>query len=546
MRRIKDHGEAHTIENVREAWYNYSEGKGKRFDIQKFNENLEANLNLILKELISGNWYPAPYTAKVIMEKKLRTLAKASVHDHVHEAAAILPFEKAMYDYITWQSPAVRPNLGTHAFFRFLRNDLYRSTQEECYYYLPMDAHHYFPRLDHFIEKELLSRKIKKGPLRTELFKVIDSYPAGSPLGIKISQITGQIYLASFDRLALRCFDIIQNKEKLFYWTSRYITDKIATAKSAEDFFILSQGPSFMARRFRLFLAEGLLHYYRFVDNIIILHQDKTFLHIIGEIAIMILARDYHIIINKDWNVRPTWMGIRVCGYTFYNDHVMSAKNNKQNTARQIHKCFKKGMTVEETRIKCASRLGYIKHANCINLLVKLGMERSLGKIIKRHRIKSPFEGLVAEDKKKFLSVCKMLTDDSNGWDKKILLLDYVIEDSKIEKTTVSVSIPDADGKQQTVTKTVPNKVLSIRFKKILKTEIEITKTGEEIEHYVFEKKKDNQGNDTIFDAEYYTFTGSKVLIDQAQNDFSRNDLPAPTIITQFRGKNGQTFFKFT
>lgn len=49
-----------------------------------------------------------------------------------------------------------------------------------------------------------------------------------------------------------------------------------------------------------------------------------------------------------------------------------------------------------------------------------------------------------------------------------------------------------------------------------------------------------------MFDAEFYTFTGSKVLIDQAMNDFSREDLPAPTVITQFKGKNGQTFFKFT
>ena len=260
----------------------------------------------------------------------------------------------------------------------------------------------------------------------------------------------------------------------------------------------------------------------------------------------MILAREYHIIINKDWNVRPTWMGIRLCGYVFYNDHVLPSKYNKQATARQIHKCFKKGMTEEQTRIKCASRLGYLSHADCINLLRKLGMENSLGKIIKRHRIKSPFEGLVAEDKLKFLSVCKTLTDDGYGWDKKIYLLDYVIEDSKIEKTTVTVSVPDSNGTNQTVTKTVPNKVLSIRFKKIIKTHIEIDEEGNEIETYEFEKKKDKNGNDTIFDWEHYTFTGSKVLIDQAQNDFSKNDLPAPTVITQFRGKNGQTFFKFT
>jgi hypothetical protein len=550
MRRIKDHGEAHCAKNVRLAWENYSDGKGKRQTIQDFEKSLDSNLQLILDELINGEWSPSPYKDKVIFERKKRVLAKAPVHDHVLETAAILPFERSMYDYICWQSPAVRPNLGTHALFRFLRNDLYRSSQKECYYNITMDAHHYFPRMDHHIEKTMIARKIKPGPLRDILYKVIESYPWGSPLGIKISQITGQIYLSSFDRLAIRCFDILSDTEKLSYWTQRYITNKIASA-SKEDYLVLCRGPSFMASRFRNFLSEGLRHYYRFVDNIIILHEDKTFLHIITEIAIMILAHDFHIVINKDWNIRPTWMGIRLCGYQFYHEHTLPSKDNKQKTARNIHKLVKKGFTEEQIRIKCSSQLGYIKHADCRHLLKILGMENSIGKIIKRHRVKSPFNGLNGEDKVKFLSICKMLNENNegtdNGWNKEIMLIDYVIEDSKIEKTTMTVSVPDSEGHNQTVTKTVPNKVLSIRFKKIIKIRKTKDANGKETEHYEYEKRKDKDGNDTLLDWEHYTFTGSKVLIDQAMNDFSREDLPAPTIITQFKGKNGNnSFFKFT
>lgn len=131
-------------------------------------------------------------------------------------------------------------------------------------------------------------------------------------------------------------------------------------------------------------------------------------------------------------------------------------------------------------------------------------------------------------------------------WDYKIYLMDFKVDDSKIEKTTVTVSVPDSEGHNQEITKIVPNKVLSLKFKKIIKTSIETNEKGEEIEHFEFEKKKDSNGNPTMFDAIFYTFTGSKVLIDQALNDFSRDDLPAPTVITQFKGKTGQTFFKFT
>lgn len=104
----------------------------------------------------------------------------------------------------------------------------------------------------------------------------------------------------------------------------------------------------------------------------------------------------------------------------------------------------------------------------------------------------------------------------------------------------------DSNGRLQDVLQSKPSKVLAIRFKKILKTEERTDESGEVYEHYEFEKVRDAQGNPTLIDAEYYSFTGSKILMDQATNDFSKEDLPCPTVIQQFQGKNGQNFFKFT
>lgn len=87
-------------------------------------------------------------------EKKKRILAKAPIEDHVAEAIAIRPYEKELYDYSTYRAPAVKPGLGTHAFVRILRNELFKEEQEENMYYVPLDAHHYFPRMDHGILKK--------------------------------------------------------------------------------------------------------------------------------------------------------------------------------------------------------------------------------------------------------------------------------------------------------------------------------------------------------------------------------------------------------
>lgn len=135
----------------------------------------------------------------------------------------------------------------------------------------------------------------------------------------------------------------------------------------------------------------------------------------------------------------------------------------------------------------------------------------------------------------------RIVNGGGNPQSKKILLEDFTVQDSKIEKQTVTVDIPDSDGNSQKVTKTVNGKVLAFRFKRIVKTFV----MGDE-ERYVYEKTKDCDGNITDTDAEYYTFTGSKIMIDQALNDIQPEDLPCPTVIQQFMGKDGKTYTKFT
>ena len=138
-------------------------------------------------------------------------------------------------------------------------------------------------------------------------------------------------------------------------------------------------------------------------------------LGIVKVLAIMILARDYHVIVNRDYNVRPTWTGIRIVGYVFYHDRVMLGKRNKQDLCRHVARLFKQGKSEEEVRVAQASRFGYAKHADCIHLFKSIGMENSLGKIIKRRRIKAPFQGMVSTQKVKFSSICKMLLNVNGG-----------------------------------------------------------------------------------------------------------------------------------
>ena len=414
MRRIKQNGENESIENAVEAFERFAKEKHKRWNVMRYEQDIDLHVHEVVCDIINDTFSPSGYSEKWIFDKKPRKLAKAPVYDHHTEAAAMLPYERAIYDHISWRSPAVRPGLGTHALLRFIRNDLFRNDQLEVGYYFVLDIHHYFPLMDHFFLKRKIDNKFKQGKFRNLIHRVIDSYPHGSPLGIKMAQLFGMLYLADFDRLMERCFDILEDPEKLAYWTSHYISEWCVSARSPDEMALLSKGSQFLARRFRMFVCDGINHYFRFVDNILVIHEDKVFLRCIRDLSIMVLTRDFHAVINRDYQVRPVWMGIRLCGYSFFHERIGVSKRNKQEAARRAHKLQKLGFSEEQIRVELASNLGYIKHANSINLIKSLGMENSLGKIIKHRRIKPPFEGMSPDQKVPFSSLV-VKNDDKDG-----------------------------------------------------------------------------------------------------------------------------------
>ena len=44
----------------------------------------------------------------------------------------------------------------------------------------------------------------------------------------------------------------------------------------------------------------------------------------------------------------------------------------------------------------------------------------------------------------------------------------------------------------------------------------------------------------------HYSFTGSQILIGQAEEEFNNDDLPADTVIMELVNKQGKKFYKFT
>ena len=498
-------------ENFKKAFRGYSRGKHHRDAVKHFEEHLDDNLSLLLQSYANSSHHTSPYIKKEVYEPKRRVIHKSPVKDHVIQWAALLPVESWLMDTYYYRSPACVPGKGTHFFIRKEMKELCSCSQEEVYYHVQLDIHHYFPNINHDIMKRRYRDKIKDPKLLHFLDEFVDSSPQGLVLGVKLSQLLSGLYLAPFDRLALRCFDIGADSDKFHYWQNRYVTDCFLTCRSPQQAAELAKGIAYLNAKFDRFVRQGLIHYSRFADNIVIKHADKTFLHIITELAVLTLARDFLLQVNRSYNIRPTWMGNDLCGYVMFHDHILLRKRNKQSLCRQIAKLRKKGLTDEEIRLKCASRWGFAIHADTKHLLKKLNMEKRLGAVIKNRKKKAPFDGMTVDQK---LSIEEIICVGDDESDKLIQLIDYKIEDSVIEKTE--------DGK--------PKQRIAIRYRMI----DHIENSEQEEPTYLWQDK------------EFYSFSGSKVMIDQAEQDFSREDLPIATVIKEFTNKFKKKFYKFT
>ena len=535
-----------TRDNFELAFYGFSEQKHSRDSVRKFEEELDPNLEQLLNAYISESWQTSSYTDKKIFETKPRIVSKLPIQDHVMQWAACLQIEPLLCNTFIRKSCSCVKGRGTHDFINLLRKDLY-SDYKATYYFVQLDVHHFFMQIMHDLMKSHLRTKIKDAKLLRFLDEFIESYYQGMPLGVKISQILANFFLAPFDRLAIAIFKISKDPDKLAYWRNRYVTDCFMTCRTKSQADELSKGVAYLNSKFDRYITEGLKYYLRFADNIVILHEDKVFLHIVTELAIMVLAKDYYLEVNKNWNVRPVYAdGIDVCGYVAFHDHRKLRKRNKRELCRQVASLKKKGLSPEEVRLTCASRIGFASHADSRNLLRKLdiNMEKRLGTVIKNRRVKLPFEGMKFDQKRPFSEIVCKEGEEENDY--KILLIDFTFEDSKIETEDVIIEVSDGNGGMKQEKKTQPKKCLVIRYKVIKETITEIDIDGEDKETYNFEMVKDKNGNTTAKEAEYYSYTGSTVMIEQASTAFLKEDLPCPTVVREFTNKLKKKFYKFT
>lgn len=288
-------------------------GKLKQPGIIEHDKNRMANLEALSLILKNKTYKTSNYTTFTIYEPKERVIYRLPYYpDRITHHAIMNILEPIFVSTITKDTYSCIKKRGIHAAANAVKAAL--RDEHNTTYCLKLDIKKFYPNVDHNILKQLIRKKIKDYDLLWLLDGIIDS-AEGLPIGNYLSQYLANFYLTYFD-----------------HWLK-------------EDMKVQ--------------------YYFRYADDIVILSNNKPYLHCLLSDIRHYLDEKLHLQVKDNYQVFPVdARGIDFVGYVFRHSHTRLRKSIKQNFARML--------ASNRNKLSIASYSGWVKHCNGKNLLKSL------------------------------------------------------------------------------------------------------------------------------------------------------------------------------
>lgn len=302
-----------SIENLNLADAIARKGKKKQDGIQIHDRNREANIKALHYLLLNKSYRTSQYTTFKVYEPKERDVFRLPYYpDRIAHHAVMNVLEPIFCSAFTADTYSCIKGKGIHAALRGVKKAL---LDGPCTAFcLKLDIKKFYPSIDHSILKALLRKKFKDQDLLWLLDEIIDS-AAGLPIGNYLSQYFANFYLTYFD-----------------HWLKE---------------------------------VKAVRYYFRYADDLVILHHNKKYLHtLLSEITGYLKDR-LNLTVKENYQVFPvSARGIDFVGYRIYHTHTLLRKPIKQNFARMLAR--------RPNCLSIASYYGWCCHANCGHLIKTL------------------------------------------------------------------------------------------------------------------------------------------------------------------------------
>lgn len=299
-------------------------GKLRTIGVMVHDRRREANLQQLHTRLKEKTFKTSKYHIfKMITDnnKEREIFRLPYFPDRILHHAIMNVMEPIWVSTFTNDTYACIKSRGIHLAMKRLKLVL-KQDPEHTVYCLKLDIRKFYPSVDHEVLKQILRRKIKDNDLLQLLDGIVDSAP-GLPIGNYLSQYMANLYLTPFD-----------------HWMKE---------------------------------TRKVKYYFRYADDMVILHQDKQYLHDLCKDIDAYLRDQLKLQLKGNYQVFPVESrGIDYLGYVFYHSHTLLRKSIKQRMARRISKLRKHAPTPEEISAQLMGWHGWYMHCNARNLVKKL------------------------------------------------------------------------------------------------------------------------------------------------------------------------------
>ena len=313
-----------SLENLRLADEKARRGKLRTYGVVRHDKNREQHLLELREQLLSGAFRTSEYDVFTIYEPKEREIYRLPYFpDRVVHHAIMNVLEPVWVSVFTADTYSCIKGRGIHAAAKHVQKAL-RDNPEATKYCLKIDVRKFYPSIDHATLKQIIRRRIKDRRLLALLDEIVDS-ASGVPIGNYLSQYFANLYLAYFD-----------------HWLKE---------------------------------EKKVKFYFRYADDMVVLHGDKSFLHGLLKEMRAYLADNLKLQVKSNWQVFPVAArGIDFVGYVFYHTHTRLRKSIKQRFCRRLARAGKRTRELTEAQFGqlICPWWGWAKHCDTKHLIKKL------------------------------------------------------------------------------------------------------------------------------------------------------------------------------
>jgi retron-type reverse transcriptase len=236
------YSQIYNLSNLILAWRKARKHKTKKFYVIEFERDLIKNLLELQEELKQQTYKPIPLKTFILRDPKTRKISKSAFKDRVVHHALVRMIEPILEKSFIYDSCANRIGKGT--LFALKRFDYFKrkvtcNLKKEAFC-LKADIRHYFQEINHEILLKIIKRKIADEKVIWLIKQILNNSSVvlksggrstlerkGMPLGNLTSQFFANLYLNDLDYF-------IKHKLKAKYYI-RYVDDFVILHENKEQ-----------------------------------------------------------------------------------------------------------------------------------------------------------------------------------------------------------------------------------------------------------------------------------------------------------------------